>query len=68
VTYSSYTQIKISSKNLTIQYSRRKEGKYSNTVLHQSLLNADGHVCITTIFGEWWLEGWCSTKSSPLLI
>jgi len=37
-------------------------------VLHQTLLNADGQVCITIIFGECWLEGCCSTTSSAVLI
>ena len=38
-------------KNLTSHYNTCRKGKYNNMVLHQTLLNVYGHICITTIIG-----------------
>jgi len=55
--YSSYTLIKIFSKNLPVQHSTCKKWKYSNMVLYHKLFNAYGHRCITKVLSEWWLVG-----------
>jgi hypothetical protein len=52
---SSYTPIKIWSRNVTVQYSTCKMWKYSNMVLYETLFNAYRHIYTTKVFGEWQL-------------